>query len=244
MGGNKLEGKLPRSLANCTKLEVLDLGNNMVHDTFPFWLEKLPFLKVIVLRVNRFYGAINFSEGGNAVPMLRILDLASNDFSASLAQFLALGNLNDLESLDLSRNKLSGKIPLQLTSLTFLAVLNLSYNQLEGSIPQSYQFGTFSNDSYKGNLRLCGMPLTRKCNEADIPMARTGEDVDSWVDGISVWKIVLIAYGSGLVVGLSIGYTVLNEMGNKWLDRYKRNKESKKIKVIPSEFIFQSQQVM
>ena len=28
--GNQLEGLLPKSLANCTKLEVLDLGNNKV----------------------------------------------------------------------------------------------------------------------------------------------------------------------------------------------------------------------
>ena len=152
-----------------------------------------------------------------------MLNLSQNSFSGKIP--LALDNLKELESLDLSQNKLSGEIPLQLTSLTFLAALDLSYNQLEGSIPLSNQFGTFSNNSYKGNPRLCGMPLTRKCNEADAPKPPTGEDVDSWVDGISVWKIVLIGYGSGLVIGLSIGYTVLNEMGNKWLDSYKRNRK-------------------
>ncbi|XWS13369.1 hypothetical protein CRYUN_Cryun36dG0031700 [Craigia yunnanensis] len=311
IGGNKLEGKLPRSLANCSKLEVLDLGKNMIQDTFPFWLVKLPSLKVLVLRANRFYGTIKFLEEENGFPMLRILDLASNNFSGELSvgffqslkamrmmtdgnkskpdyigdgyyqdsvtivnkgyeifyekiltilacldlsnnsfhgripeeiqnlkllkvlnlsynSFLgpiplALGNLTELESLDLSRNKLSGEIPPQLTSLTFLEVLNLSYNQLEGNIPQSYQFGTFSKDSYKGNPRLCGLPLTRKCIEVGPGMPPPKEDVDSWVDGLSDWKIVLIGYGCGLVIGISIGYTVLNEMGNKWLDSYKRN---------------------
>ncbi|XP_017632797.1 receptor-like protein 7 [Gossypium arboreum] len=38
---NRLEGKLPRSLAKCTQLMVLDVGSNMINDTFPFWLEKL-----------------------------------------------------------------------------------------------------------------------------------------------------------------------------------------------------------
>ncbi|XVF29054.1 hypothetical protein REPUB_Repub15cG0086700 [Reevesia pubescens] len=311
IGGNKLEGRLPRSLANCTKLEVLDLGKNMIHDTFPFWLEKLPSLKVLILRGNGFYGTIKFSKDENSFPMVRILDLAFNNFSGelSIAFFLslrammmmtdenkakpnyigddyyqdsvtivnkgfeifytkiltiftcldlsnnnfhgfipeeiqnlkslkvlnlshnsffgtiplALGNLTELESLDLSQNKLSGKIPLQLTSLTFLEVLNLSYNQLEGSISQSYQFGTFSNDSYKGNPKLCGLPLTRKCNEVGPGMPSSKEDVDSLVDGLSDWKIVLIGYGCGLVIGLCIGYTVLNEMGNKWLNSYKRN---------------------
>ncbi|XP_022721743.1 receptor-like protein 12 [Durio zibethinus] len=315
IGGNKLEGKLPRSLANCKKLEVLDVGKNMIQDTFPFWLVKLLSLKVLVLRANRFYGPIKIFEDENAFRELHILDLASNNFSGELPvgffqslkamkmmidgnkakpdyigddyyqdsvtivtkglelfyekiltifvcldlsnnSFrgkipeeiqnlkslivlnlshngflgpipLALGNLTELESLDLSQNKLSGKIPLQLTSLTFLAVLNVSYNQLEGSIPESYQFNTFSSDSYKGNPRLCGPPLTRKCNEVGLGMPPSKEDGDSWVEGISDWKIVLIGYGCGLVIGLSVGYTVLNEMGNKWMDRFTWNRNRK-----------------
>ncbi|TYI91887.1 hypothetical protein E1A91_D02G027100v1 [Gossypium mustelinum] len=312
IGGNKLEGKLSRSLANCTALEVLDLGNNMVHDTFPFWLEKLPSLKVLVLRANRFYGTISEFNTERGFPKLRILDIGSNNFSGELyIEFLqslkammqltnddkakldymgeyyyqdsvtifnkgiemfyqkvltiltcldlsnnsfrgripeeiqmlrslkvlnlsynsfsgeipvALENLKDLESLDLSQNELSGKIPAQLTSLTFLAALNLSYNQLEGSIPQSNQFITFSNDSYRGNPKLCGLPLSRKCNEVGLPMPPPPRgDEESWLYAMSTWKIALIGYASGLVVGLCIGYTGLNELRNKWVDRLKKH---------------------
>ncbi|TYI91921.1 hypothetical protein E1A91_D02G029200v1 [Gossypium mustelinum] len=317
IGGNKLEGKLSRSLANCTALEVLDLGNNMVHDTFPFWLEKLPSLKVLILRANRFYGTITEFNTERGFPKLRILDIGSNKFSGDLSvEFLqslkammqitnedkakrvyigddyyqdsvtivnrgiemfyqkvltiltcldlsnnsfhgripeeiqmlrslrvmnlsnngfsseiplALQNLKDLESLDLSRNKLSGKIPPQLTSLTFLAALNLSYNQLEGSIPQSNQFITFTNDSYRGNPKLCGLPLSRKCNEVGLPMPPPPvEDEDSWLNALSTWKIALIGYASGLVVGLCIGYTVLNELGNKWVYKFKCGKRNRR----------------
>ncbi|XP_052478382.1 receptor-like protein Cf-9 homolog [Gossypium raimondii] len=215
INGNNLEGKLPKSLANCRNLEVLDLGKNMIHDTFPYWLVKLPLLKVLILRSNRFYGSIKFSGDGNAFPMLHILDLASNNFSA-------LGSLTELESLDLSQNSLSRKIPLQLTSLTFLGVLNLSYNQLDGSISQRYQFGTFLNDSYIGNTRLCGVPLTKKCNEVGSQMLPQKEGEDSWIDGLSIWKVVLMGYGCGLVIVFSIGYTVLNEFGNKWIASFIR----------------------
>ncbi|KAK8308042.1 hypothetical protein V6Z11_D02G028900 [Gossypium hirsutum] len=307
IGGNKLEGKLSRSLANCKALEVLDLGNNMVHDTFPFWLEKLPSLKVVILRANRFYGTITKFNTERGFPKLRILDIASNNFSGDLSiEFLqslkammqltnedkakldyigenyyqdsvtifnkgielfyekilatltcldlssnsfhgripeeiqmlrslkvlnlsynsfsgeipvAVQNLKDLESLDLSQNELSGKIPPQLTTLTFLEALNLSYNPLEGSIPQGNQFSTFSNDSYRGNPKLCGQPLSKKCNENGLPVPPPpGEEEQSWLYAISTWKIVLIGYGSGLVAGLCIGYTVLNELGNKWVD--------------------------
>ncbi|XVF78108.1 hypothetical protein PTKIN_Ptkin14bG0102600 [Pterospermum kingtungense] len=180
-----------------TIFACLDLSGNTLHGRIIGEIQNLKSLKVLNLSYNSFFGSIP----------------------------LALANLTDLESLDLSQNKFSGKIPLQLSRLTFLEVLNLSYNQLEGSIPQSYQFGTFSNDSYRGNPRLCGPPLTRKCYEADVPISPLGKDADSWVDGISVWKIVLMGYGSGLIIGFSIGFTVLNEMGNKWLDSCKRNRK-------------------
>ncbi|TYJ14797.1 hypothetical protein E1A91_A10G141700v1 [Gossypium mustelinum] len=310
IGGNKLEGKLPRSLANCQKLEVLDVRKNMIHDTFPNWLVKLPSLMVLILRSNKFYGSIHFSGDGNVFPMLHILDLASNNFSGEVSvEFFqslrammvidgnkskpsyvgdnsyyqdsvtivnkgfeinyqkiltlltcldlsnnnfhgrileeiqdlkslhvlnlsynsffdsipsALGSLTELESLDLSCNKLFGKIPPQLTSLTFLAALNLSYNQLEGSIPQSNQFGTFLNDSYIANPRFCGVPLTKKCNEVGSQMLPPKEGEDSWIDGLSVWKVVLMGFGCGLVIGFSIGYTVLNEFGNKWIASFIR----------------------
>ncbi|XVF65297.1 hypothetical protein PTKIN_Ptkin09bG0237000 [Pterospermum kingtungense] len=194
----------------------------IVNKGFEIVYEKILTIFVCLdLSNNRFYGRIR-GEIQN-LKSLEVLNLSYNSFFGPIP--LALGNLSELESLDISQNKLSGMIPLQLLSLTFLEVLNLSYNQHEGSIPQSYQFGTFSNNSYKGNPGLCGPPLTRRCNEADVPMAPPGEDADSWVDDISVWKIVLMGYASVLVIGFSIGFTVLNEMGNKWFDSYKRNRK-------------------
>ncbi|MBA0812941.1 hypothetical protein Gohar_026854, partial [Gossypium harknessii] len=157
---------------------------------------------------------------------LHVLNLSYNGLFGPIPS--ALGSLTELESLDLSRNSFSGKIPPQLTSLTFLAVLNLSYNQLDGRIPESNQFGTFSNDSYIGNPRLCGVPLTRKCNEVGSKMLPPKEDEDLWIDGLSVWKVVLMGYGCGLVIGFSIGYTVLNEFGNKWIAIFIQNWNQKR----------------
>ncbi|KAH1046952.1 hypothetical protein J1N35_037736 [Gossypium stocksii] len=205
INGNNLEGKLPRSLAHCKKLEVLDLGKNMIHDTFPYWLVKLPLLKVLILRSNRFYENLNpitcldlsnnnfhgrILEEVQDLKSLHVLNLSHNGLFGPIPS--ALRSLTELESLDLSQNIFSGKIRPQLTSLTFLAVLNLSYNQLDGRIPESNQFGTFSNDSYIGNPRLCGVPLTRKCNEVCSTMLPPKEDEDLWIDGLSVWKVVLM----------------------------------------------------
>ena len=46
---NQIHGKILRSLAKCKMLEVLNLGNNKLNDTFPFWLESLPELWILVL---------------------------------------------------------------------------------------------------------------------------------------------------------------------------------------------------
>ncbi|MBA0852619.1 hypothetical protein Goshw_007696 [Gossypium schwendimanii] len=50
-----------------------------------------------------------------------------------------------------------------MTKQTFLEVLNLSNNNLVGPIPHGNQFDTFDNDSYNGNLGLCGLPLSKQC---------------------------------------------------------------------------------
>ncbi|PPS05837.1 hypothetical protein GOBAR_AA14826 [Gossypium barbadense] len=185
-----------------TPLTCLDLSNNSFHERIP---EEIQMLR-----------------------SLRVMNLSNNGFSGEIP--LAFQNLKDLESLDLSQNKLSGKIPPQLTTLTFLEALNLSYNPLEGIIPQGNQFSTFSNDSYRGNPKLCGLQLSKKCNEVGLLVpAAPGEEKQSWLYAMSTWKIVLIGYGSGFVVGLCIGYTVLNELGNKWVDKFKKQgKRNKK----------------
>ncbi|KAL8482324.1 hypothetical protein ACS0TY_028481 [Phlomoides rotata] len=52
-------------------------------------------------------------------------------------------------------------------------------------IPQAKQFSTFENDSYVGNQGLCGVPLTRKCEEeSGATVSPEEEDDDSdFVDG-------------------------------------------------------------
>ncbi|GLT25992.1 hypothetical protein SLA2020_010860 [Shorea laevis] len=331
LNGNQLEGILPRSLVNCSYLEILDVGNNNLNDTFPYWLGVLPLLKVLILRSNRFHGAISNSMPAFYFPELRIIDVAQNDFMGLLPsnyfkilkgmrdvapadkvkleyigshysyysfyedsvkvvmkgserelvrilkifttidfssnQFhgpipeelgelnsllllnlshnslngqipSSLGKLAELESLDLSSNKLEGRIPEQLTKLTFLSVLNLSHNELVGHIPEGKQFSTFSNDSYIGNYRLCGFPLTKKC-EPRPPSPQFDEEDDS--TAVFEWKFALAGYGCGLVLGLSLGYIAFT-IGKPWwlvkkvekyqqklVGRYNRSHKQRKI---------------
>ncbi|TKY47889.1 Phytosulfokine receptor 1 [Spatholobus suberectus] len=50
--------------------------------------------------------------------------------------------MKNLESLDLSSNKLNGEIPVSISSLSFLSFLNLSYNDFSGQIPLGTQLQT------------------------------------------------------------------------------------------------------
>ncbi|KAL7219587.1 hypothetical protein ACSBR2_012610 [Camellia fascicularis] len=158
LNGNQIEGQVPRSLLNCRHLEVLDLGKNKINDTFPHWLGTLRNLQVLVLRFNRFHGHIGTfkTKGKHPFPKLRIIDMSYNDFTGLLPtnyikQFEAmmnvdehemklkymghiptsLGNLTNLESLDLSSNKLVGEIPQQLASLMFLELRELHLDALD-----------------------------------------------------------------------------------------------------------------
>ncbi|KAM7481225.1 hypothetical protein LguiB_005808 [Lonicera macranthoides] len=81
---NLLEGQIPRSLANCTNLEILDLGDNHIEDTFPFWLGALPRLRILVLRSNRFHGAVKGPILNEDFPKLMIIDLSNNGFTGNL----------------------------------------------------------------------------------------------------------------------------------------------------------------
>ncbi|GLT55695.1 hypothetical protein SLA2020_287910 [Shorea laevis] len=114
---------------------------------------------------NKFEGSIPKVLG--EFRALYALNLSHNCFKGLIPS--SLGNLQHLESLDFSSNNLSGKIPQQLGDLNFLAVLNLSHNQLEGRIPSGRQFQTFSEDSFKENKGLCGMPLKENCSVNVLP---------------------------------------------------------------------------
>jgi len=65
-------------------LEVLNLGNNKLNDTFPHWLGTLPKLQVLVLRFNYFHGELRRSYSEQLFSKLRILDLSNNHFNGTL----------------------------------------------------------------------------------------------------------------------------------------------------------------
>jgi len=96
---------------------------------------------------------------------LSSLNLSHNKLAGKIPN--EIGNMKNLESLDFSLNQLGGQIPQSLSSLSFLGYLNLSFNNLTGKIPSGTQLQGFTTLSYMGNHDLCGPPLTKMCIQDD-----------------------------------------------------------------------------
>ncbi|XP_019158227.1 PREDICTED: receptor-like protein 12 [Ipomoea nil] len=147
INGNRLKGKLPRSLVNCKMLEILVLGNNMISDTFPFWLNTLPSLKVLILRNNMFFGQSlsAMAMGGENKSQSSLFEEHKRYYQDSVTitckgKDMVLVKIFTLYVvLDLSNNKFYGNIPEEIGELKSLVVLNLSQNVFVGQIPTSLQ---------------------------------------------------------------------------------------------------------
>ncbi|KAF3678960.1 putative protein-tyrosine-phosphatase IBR5-like [Capsicum annuum] len=87
-----------------------------------------------------------------------VIDLSSNSFEGHIPSIMG----------DLIAIRISGDIPQQLASLTFLEFLNLSHNHLRGCIPQGPQLHSFEINSYQGNDGLCGFPVSKGCGNDSV----------------------------------------------------------------------------
>ncbi|XP_049395609.1 receptor-like protein 9DC3 [Solanum stenotomum] len=153
MDGNKLEGKVPRSLINCKYLEFFDLGNNELNDTFPKWLGALPDLQILNVRSNKLHGPINDARTANLFAKILVIDLSSNGLSGDLPMslfenFQAMKMIGEnigtreyvaetystlyTSSLIVTTKGLDLEL---LQALTTDIIIDLSRNRFEGSVP-------------------------------------------------------------------------------------------------------------
>ena len=166
----------------------------------------LTTLTVIDLSNNSFGGTIPGSLG--RLFSLHVLNMSGNAFTGDIPR--EFGRMTQLESLDLSQNQLSGDIPDALTNLTFLGILNLSNNQLVGRIPWSGQFATFQNNSFEGNLGLCGLPLSNPCDIRPAPPSVAHGEKSSHVDVI-LFLFVGLGFGIGFAAAILMRWGRIGE---------------------------------
>ncbi|GMQ06668.1 hypothetical protein CsSME_00051160 [Camellia sinensis var. sinensis] len=191
----------------------------------------LTVFTAIDLSSNKFSGDIPNVIG--SLNSLIVLNLSHNSLTGLIPS--SLGGLTELESLDLSSNQLIGNIPNHLLSLTFLEVFNLSCNRLDGPIPRGKQFDTFGNDSYVGNLGLCGFPLSKECedNQSQVQpgVLLQQEDDSNFVSGFT-WEAVVMGYAYGMALGLIIGFLMFLTGKPKLFVRIVEGKKHKKVKML------------
>ncbi|KAM3361291.1 hypothetical protein P3S68_016145 [Capsicum galapagoense] len=88
--------------------------------------------------------------------------------------------------------------------------------------PKRKSIYTFDNNSYEGNDGLRGFPVSGGCGSNWTPETNNttsvpDEESDSTFLSELSWKVVLMGYGCGLIIGFSIAYVVISSRNPNWL---------------------------
>ncbi|CAA6655893.1 unnamed protein product [Spirodela intermedia] len=156
--GNQLTGVIPSELGDCGKLASLDLSRNLLSGAIPEKLITLTSLQRLLLQENCPLP----SNLGNLHELSLGLNLSSNRLSGKLPA--SFGNLGKLEVLDLSNNSLSGEMPPELEKMISISSINLSYNHFSGKLPPDWvKFLASSPESFAGNDLCIQDDVTNSC---------------------------------------------------------------------------------
>uniref|UniRef100_A0A6N2K488 Uncharacterized protein n=1 Tax=Salix viminalis TaxID=40686 RepID=A0A6N2K488_SALVM len=163
LSDNNLESEIPTQLYRLDRLTLIDLSHN--HLSYNS-LSCILYISIFLLFA--YTTALEYSQQsfeGNNTRYFTGTDFSCNNFTRKIP--IEIGNLSkikEIESLDLSYNKLEGEIPSQLIRLYSLVVFNVAHNNLFGKTPiRIAQFATFKESSFKDNLFLCRQPFSKVC---------------------------------------------------------------------------------
>ncbi|WCJ31719.1 Leucine-rich receptor-like protein kinase family protein [Euphorbia peplus] len=154
LSNNSFYGRLPPELGDCRSLIWLDLNSNFLNGTIPPQLfkqsgkiavnfitgKKYAYLKN--LKSEQCHGEGNLLEyaGIRQGQLGRVSERHPCNFT-QVYKGLTQPTFNDNGSmifLDLSYNLLSGSIPKEIGTMSYLYVLNLGHNNISGPIPQEF----------------------------------------------------------------------------------------------------------
>ncbi|KAK9665328.1 hypothetical protein RND81_14G104800 [Saponaria officinalis] len=172
---NSLTGYIPPMFGQAFQnLNVLSLRSNKFSMGIPSSVCQLPCLQILDLSDNRFSGTLpnclyNLSAMADTSNFTQacasLYDRSLNWFSDDIALFMWKrkernfpDTLGLLKGIDVSNNKLHGRIPDGISNLTGLVFLNLSQNNLGGAIPSgigqltSLEFLDLSQNRLSGEI--------------------------------------------------------------------------------------------
>ncbi|KAG6619830.1 hypothetical protein I3842_Q078000 [Carya illinoinensis] len=155
LGGNNLSGMIPNQACLLKKIGIMDLSRNSFSRTIPPCFHNITFGKINATNLSfpqthatytiwykeetpRYASLLGkFLSGGtmdlafdNQVEVEFVTKYRSRSYKGGILDYMS--------GLDLSCNKLTRGIPVELGQLSSIHSLNLSYNQLTGSIPKEF----------------------------------------------------------------------------------------------------------
>ncbi|KAH0696989.1 hypothetical protein KY290_016322 [Solanum tuberosum] len=133
LGGNNINGVLPGSISNLSKLTFLEIFSNEFTGSIPDSLGNLRQLELLNLYGNSFTSELSFITPLANCKHLRILILSFNPLNAMLPR--AIGNISSLQSFIARCRLITGPFPIVLCELPNLGILSLSQNKILGHIP-------------------------------------------------------------------------------------------------------------
>ncbi|MFS7959869.1 putative non-specific serine/threonine protein kinase [Helianthus anomalus] len=119
---NNFTGGIPHSLCKCSNLHILDIAHNNLTGSIPHCFGKLSGMKIVTQYYQQDY------EEVSVIDVIQVIKGSELEYTTTMSLVV---------NMDLSSNKLTGEIPVELTALASLIGLNLSHNHLSGSIPDS-----------------------------------------------------------------------------------------------------------
>nr|CAN81779.1 hypothetical protein VITISV_034284 [Vitis vinifera] len=150
---NQLEGSLPENLGNLSSLSRLLLTANNFTGTIPETFGNLKNLTDVRLDGNAFSGKIpDFIGNWTQLDRLRIADL-----NGSSMAFPNLQNLTKMEELVLRNCSITDSIPDYIGKMASLKTLDLSFNRLSGKVSDTWSLSQLeylflTNNSLSGTL--------------------------------------------------------------------------------------------
>ncbi|CAA0809874.1 Leucine-rich receptor-like protein kinase family protein [Striga hermonthica] len=149
LSNNGFSGELPKELGKASLIERISLSNNKFSGKIPPELGGLKQITSIQMDSNKFTGSIPPELA--TCPRLVDLNLASNFLTGQIPSVFS--KMTSLNALNLSRNGLTGSIPSGFDKLR-LSLVDLSYNRLSGKVPP-YFLSIASDKALFGNRNLC-----------------------------------------------------------------------------------------
>ncbi|KAB1993980.1 hypothetical protein ES319_D13G068500v1 [Gossypium barbadense] len=121
--GNQFEGQLPVKICQMRDLHLLDLSENDLSGDIPDCVDN------VTSWLGRSENAVGYLPDGSRNGFVFTVKGRRLIFKGELLSFLM--------GVDVSCNRLAGKIPIQMTRLKGIRILNVSNNLLTGQIPSS-----------------------------------------------------------------------------------------------------------